>query len=544
MARGVRDVVINGRDELQDPFLRSRLQYAYNLDLLEQKYKKLEEHRSGIEIDYVTGDVYAPKNMSKRAAQAKLMRWAQRSQECGLGKFSAPCNSLDVFGNHYKNRVKECQRLDADFNAKLKAKFPKWEPYEPRRRRRMKRTIRETVKELVFEGPIDSLNYLMKIKGIPSSIFEHRGALPVPMIVGDCSKSRESSPVRPSAITGAHAQSALMVTYKDCSRSRECSPIRSSSVASTNTRNLMVAVKDCSRSRECSPEDSSAVVKARQLSRIALERDCSGSKEYSPHGVSKATVGTHSSHSGEVTSYIRDLGRSADSYVPMDISSGQIEKDQATLFPSSGSSVTEMASIGSLERREALKPSSTNSNSTCDKSSLSDVHITLPRKQVTAQETPSSAASVSITPQIDTNRSLRGSSLVTRSVRRQRSSSERAVKPSLTPLSAVKCDRTPATSMGLRQEEKTSQKRNKAELSDTSYLVTPTTSKKVNRKALQQEKSAAKKNTSTLYSVTPTFPTCSAPTVGRKSALRLKLKTPQGASPSPSARKKGAVRAS
>ncbi|KAK6026054.1 FAD dependent oxidoreductase [Ostertagia ostertagi] len=226
MAHGAHNGGENVGNELIDYFQRSRAQKAYNIDLLEQKYRRIEEQGldTGIEIDFVNNITYAPKNMSKRAVCAKINKYEKK--EFGLAKISAPCNSLEVFGKGYAKRAKECRQLDSDFNATFKMKFPKWQPYEPRKRRTVKRTIRETVKELVFDNPLDYLHYIMKIKGLPSHIFERRGVLPLPMVAGDCSKSRESSPVRNSlAALKAPALPSLMVaSSEDCSRSRECSP--------------------------------------------------------------------------------------------------------------------------------------------------------------------------------------------------------------------------------------------------------------------------------------------------------------------------------
>nr|CDJ92224.1 unnamed protein product [Haemonchus contortus] len=141
------------KKETEDPFLRSKLQYLYNIDLLEKKYRALEaqELDSRIEIDFISGQVYFPKDASKQAVQRAYRNLKRLNKECGLSKRSAPCNSLEVFGRKFRKRAKQCQQLDKDFETKLKTKYPEWKPCGPSTRNKIRSTVRETVKEFVFE---------------------------------------------------------------------------------------------------------------------------------------------------------------------------------------------------------------------------------------------------------------------------------------------------------------------------------------------------------------------------------------------------------
>uniref|UniRef100_A0A7I4Y1K8 Uncharacterized protein n=1 Tax=Haemonchus contortus TaxID=6289 RepID=A0A7I4Y1K8_HAECO len=78
-------MALDEKKETEDPFLRSKLQYLYNIDLLEKKYRALEaqELDSRIEIDFISGQVYFPKDASKRAVQRAYRNLKRLNKEFG-----------------------------------------------------------------------------------------------------------------------------------------------------------------------------------------------------------------------------------------------------------------------------------------------------------------------------------------------------------------------------------------------------------------------------------------------------------------------------
>ncbi|VDO66375.1 unnamed protein product [Heligmosomoides polygyrus] len=138
------------------------------------------------QIDPLTGEVFYPESLTQREVKNQIRKTSKLAKEFSLAKITAPYNGVEVFGKEYRNRMKACKRLDEEFVQELRTNHPKeyssslkkWQPYEPRRRPNTKRTIvRETVKELTFENPMDYLNYIMKRKNIPSNLFERQGRL-------------------------------------------------------------------------------------------------------------------------------------------------------------------------------------------------------------------------------------------------------------------------------------------------------------------------------------------------------------------------------
>ncbi|XGW19111.1 hypothetical protein V3C99_003153 [Haemonchus contortus] len=97
------------KKETEDPFLRSKLQYLYNIDLLEKKYRALEaqELDSRIEIDFISGQVYFPKDASKRAVQRAYSNLKRLNKEFGSSFLKdlkrGTGSSFDIF--HHKDII-------------------------------------------------------------------------------------------------------------------------------------------------------------------------------------------------------------------------------------------------------------------------------------------------------------------------------------------------------------------------------------------------------------------------------------------------------
>ncbi|VDM69003.1 unnamed protein product [Strongylus vulgaris] len=140
-----------GKDEnsLVDTFCRSRSQFWFNVERMEEKYRKMELDGkcSGIEIEVVHGDVYFPSEMPKSTLSRQLKKLDALNDQFGLSTISAPYNGDEIFGKHFKKRQKECKKLDQAFDQVFKSKHPSWRPYTMSKRSRVERTVvRETVK--------------------------------------------------------------------------------------------------------------------------------------------------------------------------------------------------------------------------------------------------------------------------------------------------------------------------------------------------------------------------------------------------------------
>ncbi|EYB90721.1 hypothetical protein Y032_0215g2363 [Ancylostoma ceylanicum] len=193
-----------------------------------------------------------------------------------LGKFSAPYNGEEVFGKEFKQRRKECSRLDREFDEVFKSECPSWRPYTTPRKSRVERTfVKRTVKELTFENSEDYFNYLVKMKRIPVDVFKqqervgfvHRLALP-PIESQACGtskglgvgprmlRSRSASPCVSTERNRTPASDGLqlMLLSADCARSRECSPSHSPIAMDTSTLN-----SSASHAEHASQAGSSAV---------------------------------------------------------------------------------------------------------------------------------------------------------------------------------------------------------------------------------------------------------------------------------------------
>ncbi|XGW19332.1 hypothetical protein V3C99_003287 [Haemonchus contortus] len=216
-------------EKRENPFLRT-------IQSLEEKYGALEAQGldSGMEIDFISGKVHVTNVASKRAVQTVYRNLKRLNQVFGLSKRSAPCNSLEVYGREFRKREKQCRQLDKEFETKFKSNYPEWKPCGPSTRNKIRSTVRETVKEFVFERPSDYINYIKRGTGSSFDIFHRKDIILPPMVLGDCSRSRECSPSPRSSPRNSlsdmetHASANPMVAHKDCSRSRECSPDRTS----------------------------------------------------------------------------------------------------------------------------------------------------------------------------------------------------------------------------------------------------------------------------------------------------------------------------
>ncbi|WKX91718.1 hypothetical protein Q1695_010053 [Nippostrongylus brasiliensis] len=239
MARGAQDNRVCLRPELKDAFQRSSLRRWYNIQRLEEKYCRPpeEEIRSSVQFDLLTGDVFAPVGMKSPQAMARIKKLESFEKQFSLSKMCAVYNGPEVFGKQYARRMKECQKLDTDFQTKLKTTYPsnvavdpRWQPYQPNGGRKVKRTIvRETVKEFTIEASMEQLNYLMKLKNIPSTAFTKQKD---PNFVNTiCLKTSEvgddESTLGHLAITDGQLGDGAplpFVATGNCSQSRDVSP--------------------------------------------------------------------------------------------------------------------------------------------------------------------------------------------------------------------------------------------------------------------------------------------------------------------------------
>ncbi|CAJ0592670.1 unnamed protein product [Cylicocyclus nassatus] len=274
----------NDENDLKNAFCRSNEMLQFNLDRMLQKYENMERSGkcSGVEID-LDGNVYYPAGMPRSQLDRILKRLVNRDENFGLSAFAAEDNSAEIFGKQFKQRLKECRKLDAEFDQRFKSKHPCWRPYTTPRKSRVERTvIRKTVKELTFENSVDYLNYLMKVKHIPTDLFKqqeiayvNRMALPSteleisqarPGRVARTIRSRSASPCTPTDNrTGAvTAPSSLMLLGDSCIRSRECSPVTGhlsdedflTTSQVKGSAPLMSLGDSCNRSRICSPSNN------------------------------------------------------------------------------------------------------------------------------------------------------------------------------------------------------------------------------------------------------------------------------------------------
>lgn len=267
MARGAKGDFGRASPELLEGLKVGQLRAMYTIKGMEEKYSRFEEREAkyDVEIDPLTGEVFYPESLTQREVKNQIRKTSKLAKEFSLAKITAPYNGVEVFGKEYRNRMKACKRLDEEFVQELRTNHPKeyssslkkWQPYEPRRRPNTKRTIvRETVKELTFENPMDYLNYIMKRKNIPSNLFERQGRLECStyMALEPAEMRDDESTFGGTAICdGNSSESSLMV-----SRWLQNSSIQST--VSDAVPLLMVAYGDCSVSRACSPVCGSPTV--------------------------------------------------------------------------------------------------------------------------------------------------------------------------------------------------------------------------------------------------------------------------------------------
>ncbi|PIO67778.1 hypothetical protein TELCIR_10461 [Teladorsagia circumcincta] len=397
------------------------------------------------------------------------------------------------------------------------------------------------------------------------------------MVAGDCSKSRECSPVRNSLTAGSPALPNLMVTSsEDCSRSRECSPVRNS-VAFEDARtlpNLMITNKDCSKSRECSPDGSFGTVTEPSHTReVSLcSRDHAPEEDTCYNADSNKDPAERNSSTGitksdtapvtppHVTEKTAKVAVSIRKEVPLSSKVSPINSDSGCASPSS------VDVSDTLPRQEDTRPGICKAPVTVFKSSLSVMpsastqvgHSSSTsrapmatgrcRQKRSAGNTETKASKLGASPEVTPTTSKTLTRSVSRRENKQTTAKSKKVatptsrgnitRQKSDPLPAVapapNTDRTPATpvAVGRRQQKHSAQKADsKVPKLRAQLEVTPAISKTVPRDASRRGSNTAKRRKATSTPVVNSLSVCNTPTIDG-GASKKRLNSAEDASPS------------